>query len=55
VGQNKRQGYQHKLKQLKCRLTLIDKQHAKLEAMGVVSWYSHKAVWEEKYKALCLF
>jgi hypothetical protein len=50
----KRQRYQHKLKQLKRHSTLTDEREAKLDAMGF-SWDSHKAVWEEKYKALCSF
>jgi hypothetical protein len=50
----KRQRYQYKLKEERRHSTLTDERLAKLEAMGFI-WDSHKAVWEEKFKALYSF
>jgi hypothetical protein len=50
----KRQRYQYKLKEERRHSTLTEERRAKLEAMGFI-WDSHKAVWEEKYKALWSF
>jgi hypothetical protein len=50
----KTQRYQYKLKQGWKRSTLTDERQGKLEALGFI-WDSHRAVWEEKFKDLCLF
>jgi hypothetical protein len=50
----KRQRYQYKLKEERKHSTLTEERQAKLDAMAFI-WDSHKAVWEEKYKALHSF
>lgn len=50
----KRQRYQYKLKKDNRHSTLTDEREAKLEDMGFI-WDSHKAIWEQRYRALSDF